>query len=60
MRLHQNWDVYDITATVQPGENFTVNGSLITPDEPGQYGEAWAIQQGQNILCTFWIIVTVQ
>jgi uncharacterized protein YraI len=60
MRLHQNWDAYDITATVQPGENYTVSGSLITPQDPGQYGEAWALQQDGVNLCTFWIIVDVE
>ena len=60
VRLHQNWDLYDITATVQPGETYTVSGGLITPPDPGQYGEAWAIQQGPDLLCTFWILVNVQ
>jgi uncharacterized protein YraI len=60
MRLHQNWDLYDITQTVQPGENLTVNGSLITPDQPGQYGEAWALMQEGQSLCTFWVIVDVK
>jgi hypothetical protein len=60
-RLHQNWDVYDIPYTVKPGETLTIDGSLITPADPGQYGEAWAIQQGtKTIYCTFWIIVNVQ
>ena len=60
-RLHQNYDLYDITQTVQPGEEYTVSGGMITPDAPGQYGEAWALRQGsENILCSFWIIVNVQ
>jgi uncharacterized protein YraI len=59
-RLHQNWDVYDITTTVQPGENYTVSGGMITPPNPGQYGEAWALQQGNQNLCTFWVIVNVE
>jgi hypothetical protein len=58
-RLHQNYDMYDLTATVQPG-NYTVNGSLITPPTAGQYGEAWAIMSGSTTLCTFWVIVNVQ
>ena len=60
-RLHQNYDLYDITKTVQPGENYTISGGLITPPNPGQYGEAWALRQGsENILCSFWIIVNVE
>jgi uncharacterized protein YraI len=59
-RLHQNYDVYDITTTVQPGEQYTVSGSLITPSTPGQYGEAWSIMTGSTTLCTFWVIVNVQ
>jgi hypothetical protein len=60
VRLHQHGDLYDITQTVQPGENYTISGSFFTPAEPGQYGEAWVLQQGQNTLCTFWIVVEVQ
>jgi uncharacterized protein YraI len=60
VRLHQHGDLYDITQTVQPGENYTISGSLFAPAEPGQYGEAWVLQQGQNTLCTFWIVVEVQ
>jgi hypothetical protein len=61
IRLHQNFDVYDIPYTVNPGETLTLDGSLITPADPGQYGEAWAIQQGANtIYCTFWIVVNAQ
>ena len=60
-RLHQNYDLYDITRTVNPGETYTVSGGLITPQNPGQYGEAWALRQGaENILCTFWIIVNAE
>lgn len=59
-RLHQNGDVYDITQTVTPGQNYAVNGSLITPATPGQYGEAWALMRGPDALCTFWIVVNVQ
>jgi len=59
-RLHQNGDVYDITTTVQPGESYTVSGGLITPAEPGQYGEAWALQQEGTALCTFWVLVNAQ
>ena len=59
-RLHQNYDLYDITATVQPGEDYTVNGSLITPATPGQYGEAWSIVSNGTTVCTFWVIVNVK
>ena len=60
VRLHQQGDLYDITTTVQPGTTYTISGTLITPPESGQFGEAWALQQGQKTLCTFWIIVEVQ
>jgi len=59
-RLHQNWDMYDITTTVQPGESYTVSGGLITPASPGQYGEAWALMTGSTTLCTFWVIINAQ
>ena len=60
-RLHQNYDVFDLPYTVNPGETLILDGSLITPADPGQYGEAWAIQQAQkNVYCTFWIVVNAQ
>ena len=60
-RLHQNGDRYDLYTTVQPGQTVTINGSLITPATPGQYGEAWALQMGNSTpLCTFWIIVNAK
>jgi uncharacterized protein YraI len=59
-RLHSTGDVYDINQTVDPGQTYTVSGSLITPDSPGQYGEAWALMRGQTLLCSFWIIVNAQ
>ncbi|HTP00303.1 MAG TPA: NBR1-Ig-like domain-containing protein, partial [Anaerolineales bacterium] len=59
-RLHQGGDVFDITHSVDPGQTYTVTGGLITPPNPGQYGEAWALMRGQTSLCTFWIIVNAQ
>jgi uncharacterized protein YraI len=59
-RLHQNYDVYDLTTTVQPGETYAVSGGMITPPNPGQYGEAWSLMSGGTTLCTFWVIVDVK
>lgn len=59
-RLHQNYDMYDITTTVQPGETYTVSGGLITPATPGQYGEAWSLVSNGATVCTFWVIVTAK
>ncbi len=60
VRLHQNGDAYGMSQNVDPGATYTVSGSMITPSEPGQYGEAWALQEGDTPLCTFWVIVNVQ
>ena len=59
-RLHQNGDLYGISKSVVPGGTYTVSGSLITPADPGEYGEAWALQQNGTNLCTFWVIVEVK
>jgi len=59
-RLHQNYDLYDITETVEPGANYTVSGGMITPSNPGQYGEAWSLVSNGTTVCTFWIIVNAQ
>ncbi len=60
MRLHQNYDLYDITQTVQPGANYTVTVPMISPDSAGQWGEAWQLQQSGNVLCSFWVIIEVK
>ena len=61
MRLHQNYDLYDITQSVDPGANYTVTVPMVSPDTTGQWGEAWALQQGSsNILCSFWVIIDVK
>jgi uncharacterized protein YraI len=59
-RLHQNGDVYGMSENVDPGGTYTVSGNLITPADPGEYGEAWALQQNGTNVCTFWIIVDVK
>lgn len=60
VRLHQNGDRYGMSQNVDPGATYTVSGSMITPPDPGQYGEAWALQEGETTLCTFWVIVNVE
>jgi len=60
-RLHQGGDSYGMTESVVPGDTYTVSGSLITPADPGQYGEAWAlITNDGTTLCQFWVLVTVE
>jgi uncharacterized protein YraI len=61
MRLHMNYDLYDITQTVQPGANYTVTIPMVSPDGTGQWGEAWELRQGaDNVLCTFWVVIDVK
>jgi uncharacterized protein YraI len=59
-RLHQNGDMYGISQNVDPGGTYTVSGSMISPADPGQYGEAWSlINTNGTTYCTFWIIINV-
>jgi len=58
--LHMGYDMYDLTATVQPGSTYTVSLPGMAPQTPGQYGEAWSIVSGSTTLCTFWLIINVQ
>ncbi len=59
-RLHMSYDLYDLTSTVQPSQNYTFSLQAMSPQSTGQYGEAWSIMSGSSTLCTFWIIVNVQ
>jgi uncharacterized protein YraI len=58
--VHQGSDVYDLPSTVQPGQTITISGTGITPASSGAYTEEWAIAQGSQIVCPFWVSYKVQ
>jgi hypothetical protein len=57
--LHQGSDVYDLTATVQPGNTYNFTVSMIAPFDPGTYGEVWEVARGSQLYCQFYVYISV-
>jgi hypothetical protein len=57
--LHQGSDVYDLTSTVTPGQNYNFTVPMISPFDTGSYGELWQVAWGGSLLCEFYVYITV-
>lgn len=57
--LHQGSDVYDLAATVQPGDTYNFSVSMIAPFDPGTYGELWEVGMGSQVFCQFYAYINV-
>jgi uncharacterized protein YraI len=59
VQMHTGSDLYDLTANVNSGANYNFTVSMIAPFNSGQYGEMWQVQQGSQVLCQFYVYITV-
>ena len=57
--LHQGSDIYDLTNTVAPGATYNFTVPMISPFDPGSYGELWQVAWGGSLLCEFYVYITV-
>lgn len=57
--LHQGSDVYDLTNTVGPGMTYNFTVPMISPFNPGSYGELWQVAWGGSLLCEFYVYISV-
>jgi uncharacterized protein YraI len=57
--LHQGSDVYDLAATVQPGDTYNFSVSMIAPYNTGTYGELWEVGMGSQVFCQFYVYINV-
>jgi uncharacterized protein YgiM (DUF1202 family) len=57
--LHQGSDMYDLTSTVAPGQTYNFTVPMISPFDPGSYGELWQVAWGGSLLCEFYVYITV-
>jgi len=57
--LHQGSDVYDLAATVQPGDTYNFSVSMIAPYDAGTYGEMWEVGMGSQVFCQFYMYINV-
>ena len=59
VQLHSGADLYDLTATVNSGATYNFTVSMIAPFNAGTYGEGWQVKQGSQVLCQFYVYITV-
>jgi uncharacterized protein YraI len=59
VQMHTGSDLYDLTSTVNTGATYNFSVSMIAPFNSGQYGEMWQVQQGSQVLCQFYVYITV-
>ncbi len=59
VQIHTGSDVYDLTSNVNAGATYNFSVSMIAPFNAGQYGEMWQLQQGDQVLCQFYVYITV-
>jgi uncharacterized protein YraI len=59
VQMHTGSDLYDLTSNVNSGATYNFSVSMIAPFNAGQYGEMWQVQQGGQVLCQFYVYITV-
>ena len=59
VQMHTGSDLYDLTANVNSGATYNFTVSMIAPFNAGTYGEGWQVQQGNQVLCQFYVYITV-
>ena len=57
--MHQGSDIYDLSASVQPGDTYNFSVSMIAPYETGAYGELWEVGMGSQTMCQFYVYIAV-
>jgi uncharacterized protein YraI len=59
-RIHEGADIYDLPATVAPGEQYSFAIDMVAPVNPGNYSEIWGLVSGNDVLCQWDISIVVQ
>jgi hypothetical protein len=57
--LHTGSDIYDLSTAVSPGATYNFTVQMIAPFNMGTYGEMWQISQDNQIVCQFYVYITV-
>jgi uncharacterized protein YraI len=58
--LHGGSDRYDLTTNVDPGWTYYFYTPMLAPFDPGAYGELWQIASSSQVVCQFWVYITVK
>lgn len=59
VQMHTGADLYDLTADVNSGATYNFSVSMIAPFNGGTYGEMWQVNQGSQVICQFYVYITV-
>lgn len=59
IQMHTGSDIYDLTATVNSGATYNFTVSMIAPFNGGTFGELWQVNQDSQVLCQFYVYITV-
>jgi uncharacterized protein YraI len=59
VQLHTGSDLYDLSANVNTGATYNFTVSMIAPFSGGTFGEEWQVQQGSQVICQFYVYITV-
>ncbi len=59
VQMHTGSDLFDLSANVNAGATYNFTVSMIAPFNAGTYGEGWQVQQGNTVLCQFYVYITV-
>ena len=59
VQMHTGSDVYDLSANVNTGATYNFTVSMIAPFSGGTYGEEWQVNQGSQVICQFYVYITV-
>ncbi len=57
--LHTSADRYDLSATVAPGATYNFTVPMLAPFGPGNFAEMWQVIRGNQMLCQFYVYITV-
>ena len=58
--LHQGSDIYDLVSNVNPGMTYNFSVPMLAPYDLGEYGEAWELVLGNQVVCQFYVYITVK
>lgn len=59
VQMHTGLSFFDMSNDVNPGSTYNFSISMISPSNPGSYGEVWEVVRGTSTICQFSVFITV-
>ena len=60
VKIHQGEGLYDLPSLVEPDDQITIYIDMLSPADPGSYGETWALVSGSTVICKWSISIKVK